>query len=112
MNANISFAIIAFSFLQVANQDQQAIFLTILWSIGKCRNNKIWNQIEDSSDTICNRVTHLITRGRNVQHLRSSNSNQSQSSSNIKWSKLSPGHLKCNIDASFANNKVGICACI
>lgn len=55
------------SFLQVLNQDQDEVFSTILWSIWKCKNNQIWNHIEDSSDSICNRASYLLLGWRNAQ---------------------------------------------
>ncbi|XP_058760595.1 uncharacterized protein LOC131633933 [Vicia villosa] len=96
----------------VANQEQQAVFATTLWSLWKCRNNHVWNQIEDSQDTICNRSINLLHGGRRAQHIRNNNISQSQSPMDPKWSKPSTGSLKCNIDASFSNNKVGLGTCI
>ncbi|XP_058741946.1 uncharacterized protein LOC131614368 [Vicia villosa] len=87
-------------------------FSTVLWSLWKCRNNLIWNQLEESTDNICNRAMNLLFGWRNAQTTKNSFKSQSNSSADLSWSKPVLGRLKCNIDASFSNNKVGIDACI
>ncbi|XP_058775339.1 uncharacterized protein LOC131649602 [Vicia villosa] len=54
----------------------------------------------------------LLQGWRSAQQIRNNNISQSQSPMDSKWSKPSTGRLKCNIDASFSNNKVGLGACI
>ncbi|XP_058776277.1 uncharacterized protein LOC131650592 [Vicia villosa] len=97
---------------RVSSKDQQATFSVILWSIWKGRNNLVWNQVEDSSTIICQRALQLLTGWREAQQLHPNNGIINPPSTNIRWLKPSRGRLKCNIDASFFHNKVGIGACI
>ncbi|XP_058779420.1 uncharacterized protein LOC131653326 [Vicia villosa] len=62
---------------KVANQEKQAVFATTPWSHWKCRNNHVWNQIEDSQDTIYNRSINLLHGWRRAQHIRNNNISQS-----------------------------------
>ncbi|XP_058768333.1 uncharacterized protein LOC131642063 [Vicia villosa] len=55
---------------------------------------------------------NLLFGWRNIQKTRNSNKPQTHTSVDLSWSKSSGGRLKCNIDAYFSNNKVGIGACI
>ncbi|XP_058783747.1 uncharacterized protein LOC131658475 [Vicia villosa] len=107
-----SSALKAWSVGKVANQEEQATFSTILWSLWKCRNNLIWNQTEESKYHICNRAMNLLVGWRKAQTTRNPPNPQSNSSADTTWRKPAIGRLKCNIDASFSNNKVGIGACI
>lgn len=57
---------------------------------------------------ICNQATHFLSGWIDVQQTRTSITPLSQLTTDTKQSKHVVGRLKCNIDASFTNNKVGI----
>ncbi|XP_058742492.1 uncharacterized protein LOC131614986 [Vicia villosa] len=106
------FASVIFSFLQVSNHDQKAIFSVTLWSIWKGRNNQVWNQVEDSPTLICLRANQLLTDWKEAQKYRLNNEIITSPPAIIRWEKPQRGRFKCNIDAAFSHNKVGFGACI
>ncbi|XP_058741350.1 uncharacterized protein LOC131613720 [Vicia villosa] len=58
------------------------------------------------------RCSHLLSGWRDAHQVRNIVSPVEQLATVTKWCKPSYGRFKCNIDASFSNNKVGIGACI
>ncbi|KAK2399142.1 hypothetical protein QL285_049000 [Trifolium repens] len=100
--------------MQNLNQEQQANFSVLLWSIWKRRNNKVWSNISETNTTVCERARHLITGWKQAQQIRFSANTSQLIQQHINWEKPSRGRYKCNIDASFSptRNKVGICMCI
>ncbi|GAU34524.1 hypothetical protein TSUD_393980 [Trifolium subterraneum] len=106
---------IMFSILQKLDHEQQELFSVMLWSLWKCRNNQVWDNVTDNTHTICERARHLLTSWKNSQQVRSLVSTEvSQVTQHMDWTKPSSGRYKCNIDASFSSslNKVGIGICI
>jgi len=100
------------------------ITVTLMWSIWKARNLKLWQQVSDSSVTVLERAKHLLKSWRSAnrrQNLTSQNNifvtpsaSQHNGDVNFKWRKPTRGRYKCNVDASFSNtcNKVGLGMCI
>ncbi|XP_024626609.1 uncharacterized protein [Medicago truncatula] len=102
--------------------------VTIIWSIWKARNLKLWQQVTDSPTTMMVRAIHLLEGWRsanrkqnpsNQSHIdttlpRNHNNQVVDGDSNIRWRKPRSGRLKCNVDASFSdvNNKIGLGMCI
>jgi len=111
---------IIFHLLQVLSAEESALFATILWSIWKQRNNKIWNDVTDAQNFVLERASSLLYEWNATRNARlknndvNGNGEHSQSARVIKWSKRNRGRMKCNIDASFPNNenKIGIGICI
>ncbi|MCH81376.1 ribonuclease H protein [Trifolium medium] len=58
------------SILERLCKNQQELFSVMMWSIWKCRNNQVWNNISDSAQTVYERANHLITSWRNAQEFR------------------------------------------
>jgi ribonuclease HI len=115
---------IIFNLLQSMPAAQMEKIVTIMWSIWKARNLKLWQQVTDSTSTILERARHLLEGWRHANckqaPIRQGNSSSNPSSSNhnvdinFRWRKPSRGRYKCNVDASFPNNtnKVGFGICI
>jgi len=115
---------IIFNLLQRLSAAQIEHIVTIMWSIWKSRNLKLWQQVSDSTVTILERARHLPEGWREANRrqisIRQDNSSSTPSSShhnrdaNISWKKPTSGRYKCNVDAFFPNttNKVGIGMCI
>jgi ribonuclease HI len=103
-----------FSILHRLDKAQQEFFSVLVWSIWKCRNNKVWENVTDTAQTVCERARHLITSWRSAQNFQSHANITQPASQQTRWSKPSIGRYKCNIDASFSHtdNKVGIGICI
>jgi len=105
---------IIFSTLQQFDNHQKQVFGVTLWSIWKHRNNRVWNDAQESVQDICDRAGTLLTSWQNVQVTRHVQPNISATHVCAQWKKPSPGRYKCNVDASFSNslNKVIISVCI
>ncbi|XP_024640514.1 uncharacterized protein [Medicago truncatula] len=119
---------IIFHLLRILSTTQIENIVTIIWSIWKARNLKLWQQVTDSTTTIMVRAIHLLEGWRsanrkqnpsNHSHIdttlpRNHTNQVVDGDSNIRWRKPRSGRLKCNIDASFSdvNNKIGLGMCI
>lgn len=51
-----SFGELFFQVCKVLNEDQKPMFLMVLWSIWKARNEKLWNSVEDDVDAVLHRA--------------------------------------------------------
>ncbi|CAJ2636059.1 unnamed protein product [Trifolium pratense] len=78
------------------------------------RNNKVWEDVTDSDQTVVERAKHLITSWRSAQQIRQSAHITQPSPQQTVWTKPKHGRYKCNVDASFSldRNKVGIGMCL
>jgi len=94
---------------------------TIMWSIWKCRNLKLWQQQIETDSQVFQRATHVLEEWRTTQRIRSSSSTQSITpqvqrlrQEEDAWKKPTPGRYKCNIDASFSTSlsRVGLGMCL
>jgi len=121
---------IIFDLLQKLSASQVESIVTIMWSIWKSRNLKLWQQVSKSTVTIMERAKHLLEGWRKAHRkqgslvqLNSPASTGPQTSDGQNaidrygptcWRKPRSGRLKCNVDASFStsSNKVGIDMCI
>ncbi|CAJ2675491.1 unnamed protein product [Trifolium pratense] len=114
LGANNNIAENLFSILHWLNKDQQELFCVLVWSIWKRRNNKVWEDVTDSDQTVVERAKHLITSWRSAQQIRQSAHITQPSPQQTVWTKPRHGRYKCNVDASFSldRNKVGIGMCL
>ncbi|MCH90443.1 cytochrome P450, partial [Trifolium medium] len=103
-----------FPVMHKLDKAQQELFSVMAWSIWKCRNNQVWNNITESSQTVYNRAMHLITSWRNAQQVHALAHVTQPVQQQAAWFKPSLGRYKCNIDATFSilHNKVRIGMCI
>jgi len=109
-----SFSTNVFAILQHLDQQQKQVFSLTLWSIWKHRNNKVWNNVTETTQAICARARSLLTSWRNAQSIRHHVPQHLATPNDLKWIKPSPDRCKCNVDASFSQawNRVGIGVCI
>ena len=115
---------IIFNLLQRLSVAQIENIVTIIWSIWKAWNLKLWQQVSDSTVTVLERARHLLAGWRNANRkqapIRQDSSPSMPSTSyhngdtNINRRKPRSGRYKCNVDASFPNNtnKVGLGMCV
>jgi hypothetical protein len=103
-----------FSVLHRLDTAQQEFFSVLVWSIWKPRNNQVWDNINESDQTVCERARHLITCWQIAQVVRSLAHHVQPVTKETKCSKPSTRRYKCNIDVSFSttHNKVGNGMCI
>jgi len=110
-----------FSLLDQLPSTQKELFVTIMWSLWKRRNSKLWQQQNETCMQVVERARHLLDDWRTAQEVRSHKTTNNHAQPNnvihghvIEWTKPTYGRYKCNIDASFSNslNMVGIGICI
>jgi len=105
---------IASTLLEILDRVQQAnhaLFGTLMWSIWKNGNNKIWNDVSDTCQTICNRATAFLASWKNAQDVKIAALTNNTRTQIETWSKLAEGRYKCNVDAAFSESmdRVGTC---
>ena len=110
-----------FTLLQILSSGQCELMATIMWSLWKCRNMKLWQQQLETDSQVFQRATHVLEEWRTAQRIRSSSSSQSINpqvqplrQEEDVWKKPTPSRYKCNIDASFSTslNSVGLGMCL
>jgi len=118
---------IIFNLFQKLSTTQIENIVTIMWSIWKAINQKLWQHVSDSSVTILERAKHMLEGWRNANRKQSPTSqnptspvasssqhNLSNRDIEFKWRKPRSGRYKCNVDVSFSStsNRVGLGMCI
>ncbi|XP_024640526.1 uncharacterized protein [Medicago truncatula] len=110
-----------FSLLSQLNPSQSSLFATILWSIWKRMNLKLWQQKTETNSQVVARATTLLDEWKAAQCIRREggapravNQPEPIRQETIRWQKPARGRYKCNIDASFSSslNRVGLGMCI
>jgi len=110
-----------FSLLDQLPSSQKELFVTIMWSLWKRMNLKLWQQQNETCLQVVEWARHLLDDWRTAQEVRSHKATNILAQLNnvihgpvIKWTKPTYGRYKCNIDASFSDslNMVGIGICI
>nr|ABN05778.1 Polynucleotidyl transferase, Ribonuclease H fold [Medicago truncatula] len=100
---------IIFNLLQRLSAAQIENIVTIMWSLWKARNLRLWQQVSDSTVTILERARHLLEGWRNVNRkqasIRQDNSSSIPSSShhngdtNVRWRRPTSGFGICIRDS-------------
>jgi len=110
-----------FTLLDQLSLVQKELFVTIMWSLWKCKNLKLWQQQNETILQVVERARHLLDEWRTTQIIRSRREDALLTHQSnytdvnvVEWSKPTHGRCKCNIDASFSSstNMVGIGICL
>lgn len=110
-----------FTLLQQLLFSPKWTFFTVMWSLWKRRNMKLWQQQNKMSAQVIQRATHLLDEWWAAQCIMSRSAgssttvqNGSTSRDETKWTKSTIDRYKCNIYASFSSslNMVGLGMCI
>ncbi|WJX25326.1 hypothetical protein P8452_14380 [Trifolium repens] len=112
INVDNDAAGVIFNLLQRLNSAYSVEMATILWSIWKQRNNKVWNNTLEGQNFVIVHAQEMVRDWTAVQRVQTHNSTTPHATVIHGWKKPLPGRMKCNIDASFVGNKVGIGMCI
>jgi len=99
---------------------QRELFVTIMWSLWKRRNLKLWQQQNETIMQVMERAKHLLEEWRIAQNIRTrredvplTHQGNSNDGNVVEWSKSAYGRYKCNINASFSSSMhmvgIGIC---
>jgi len=99
MAHNVS--VMLFELLNRLSLRQQSLVATILWSLWKNRNSKLWEDIDNSSGFIVTRAKTRINEWSCMQRVKLPMNNVDTS---LTWSRPPEGTIKCNVDAAFFNN--------
>jgi len=121
---------IIFHLLENAVQVQAELLATLLWSIWKSRNLRLWQNVTETNSNIVARAKHLIEDWRFANKRQQMRDCQQQNTAAVtlpctqqdtvsrpgvcRWQRPALRRFKCNIDASFSasTNKVGLGMCI
>jgi len=60
-----------FSLLDHVPSTQKELFVTIMWSLWKCRNLKLWQQKNETCMQVVERARHLLDDWRTSQEVKS-----------------------------------------
>jgi len=104
-----------FILLQQFSSGQCELMATIMWSLWKSRNMKLWQQQNELNSHVLHRATHLLDEWRATQTIKSTAApNPPTRQEEDNWKKPTPGKYKCNIDASFSTSldRVGLGMCL
>jgi len=111
---NVSCHELIFAILQQLDIPQQQIFAVTLWSIWKQRNNRVWNDVVETTQQVSERAEAFLNSWKSVQRIKTNNHVNTVHHDATRWTKPALGRFKCNVDATFSNslNRVGLGACI
>lgn len=95
---------------------------SVLWSLWKHRNLKVWEDVTETSATVVERARHLVEDWQlaNTPYICAPSLPHPQSAASsshdhrITWQPPGVGRYKCNIDAAFSShvNRTGIGMCV
>jgi len=96
------------------DRSQHHIVSVLMWSIWKNRNNKVWNDTNETCQSICERASTLLASWTSVQNTKRVLTTEQNVQEVAHWTKPPPGRYKCNVDATFfeSMDMVGVGICI
>jgi len=77
-----------FSILQKFDGQQKQMFGVLLWRIWKHRNNKVWNNVTETNQHICERAEFFMSSWGNAQELRNLGATSSMQHEVAHWTEL------------------------
>lgn len=100
---------IIFSLLACLQQEQINQMAMVLWGIWKGQNEKLWNNIQFSDQSMVRTSDEFYRIQKNDNSKGSKPIAGNIINQNMQWKKLAMGLSKCNVDASFFEyqNKTG-----
>ena len=117
-----------FSLLENLSAELSQRLSTVLWSLWKHRNIRVWDNVTETSVVVVERARNMVTDRQlantpdvrastpHLQHALAVNMGASTSHQpdRISWQPPMPGRYKCNIDAAFSShhNRTGIGICV
>jgi len=117
-----------FSLLENLSTELSQRLSTVLWSLWKHRNIRVWENVTETSVVVVERARNMVTDWQlaNTPDVRASTphlqralavnteASPSHQHDRISWQPPMPGRYKCNIDVAFSShhNRTGIGICV
>jgi hypothetical protein len=83
------------------DKDTAGMFAMVVWTLWNNRNNKVWNDTNDSGHNLGFKAWHLWDDWYAVQQVQHVAAGVNQNQQEISWQKPVLGWYKCNVDADF-----------
>ncbi|XP_024626802.2 uncharacterized protein [Medicago truncatula] len=80
---------------------QVALAAMTLWSLWKCRNSKLWDNVDTPSLVVCNRARDTLYEWSYMQH---ANNLVQEITHDALWEKPPLTVVKCNVECALFNN--------
>ncbi|GAU45955.1 hypothetical protein TSUD_301640 [Trifolium subterraneum] len=80
------------------------MFAMLVWVLWNNRNNKVWNNTNESGRNLGFIARHLWEEWYSVQQLQHNSNSNAQQQQIMTWQKPNYGWYKCNVDAGFHKN--------
>lgn len=111
LRKNYNMDALIFTLLDQLPLVQRELFVTIMWSMWKRRNLKLWQQQNETIMHVLERAKHTLDDWRSAQQIwlqredvPLTHQGNSSDSMVVEWSKPAYGRYKCNIDSSFSSS--------
>ncbi|GAU39251.1 hypothetical protein TSUD_396980 [Trifolium subterraneum] len=89
----------------ITKKVRQGMWCRTMWSLWKSRNLKLWDEVVT---TIYQRAATFLNQWQWAHLNDAQGKGQTARPTHVKWEKPPLGKVKCNADAPFGDNKVGI----
>ena len=111
-----------FYLLESLSVDLTQRLSSVIWSIWKHRNFRVWDDVIETSATVVDRAINMVANWQlaNAPDVLASRSNHQPTTAStsqqhrITWQPPMAGRYKCNMDAAFSShgNRTGIGICV